>query len=101
MDLVADVEEGEVYEGTIIDIKDFGAVVELLRNKEALLHISELGDREGAEMMKGQHSDGNLGIVRKELEIGQKIRVLCIGVDPVQGDIKVSRKRLLRKELAA
>jgi len=100
MDLVADVEEGEVYEGTVIDIKDFGAVVELLRNKEALLHISELGDREGAEMSKRQ-DPGGLEITKRQLEIGQKIKVLCIGVDPVQGDIKVSRKKLLRKELAA
>ena len=100
MDLVADVEEGEVYEATVIDIKDFGAVVELLRNKEALLHVSELGDREGDAMAK-KHPDGNLGLVKKEIEIGQKLNVLCIGVDPVQGDIKVSRKRLLRQELAA
>ena len=101
MDLVADVEEGEVYEGTVIDIKDFGAVVELLRNKEALLHVSELGGREGAELAKTQHPDGNLGLVKRELEIGQKLKVLCIGVDPVQGDIKVSRKKLLHQELAA
>jgi polyribonucleotide nucleotidyltransferase len=29
MDLVADVQEGEVYEGTIVELKDFGALVEL------------------------------------------------------------------------
>ena len=30
MDLVSDIEEGEVYEGTVIELRDFGAVVELL-----------------------------------------------------------------------
>ena len=37
MDLVADVEEGEVYKGTVIEIKDFGAVIELL------VRLSQLG----------------------------------------------------------
>ncbi|EJK46347.1 hypothetical protein THAOC_34988, partial [Thalassiosira oceanica] len=41
-DLVCDVEPGEVYRGTIIEVKDFGLVVEILRNKEGLLHISEM-----------------------------------------------------------
>lgn len=44
LDLVGDVEVGGVYEGTVIAIKDFGAVVELLRNKEGLLHVSEIAD---------------------------------------------------------
>ena len=44
MDLVGDVEVGGIYEGTVIEIKDYGAVVELLRNKEGLLHVSEIAD---------------------------------------------------------
>jgi hypothetical protein len=44
MDLVGDVEEGGVYEGTVIEIRDYGAVIELLRNKEGLLHVSEITD---------------------------------------------------------
>ena len=91
MDLVADVEEGEVYEGTVIEIKDFGAIIELLRNKEGLLHVSELGDMDS-------HPKGNLGVVGKHLRVGQKIEVLCIGVDPVQGSIRLSRKELLQKK---
>ena len=46
MDLVGDVEVGGIYEGTVIEIKDYGAVVELLRNKEGLLHVSEIADIE-------------------------------------------------------
>ena len=93
-DLVADVVEGEIYQGTVIEIKDFGAVVELLRNKEGLLHVSELGGNEG------QHHGDNFGLVRKELEVGEQISVRCIGVDPVQGHIKLSRKSLLKEDLA-
>lgn len=88
MDLVADVEEGQVYEGTIVEIKDFGAIVELLRNKEGLLHVSELTD-------DLSHPEGNYGVVHSRLRVGQKIEVLCTGVDPVQGSIRLSRKALL------
>jgi polyribonucleotide nucleotidyltransferase len=41
------VEVGEIYEGTVIETKDYGAVIELLRNKEGLLHVSEITDIEG------------------------------------------------------
>jgi len=75
-------------------LKDFGAVVELLRNKEGLLHVSELGSQ------ADQHPEGNFGLVRKELTVGDQISVRCIGVDPVQGHIKLSRKSLLQEDVA-
>ena len=53
MDLVSDVEEGGIYEGTVIEIKDFGAVIELLRNKEGILHVSEITDE------SSRHPGGN------------------------------------------
>lgn len=87
MDLVADVEEGETYEGTIVEIKDFGAIIELLRNKEGLLHVSELTN----DLSDPQ---GNLGVVEKHLKVGDKINVLCTGVDPVMGSIRLSVKAL-------
>jgi predicted RNA-binding protein with RPS1 domain len=90
MDLVADVEEGEIYEGTVIEIKDFGAIVELLRNKEGLLHVSELSD----DISNSLRVDDSYGVAKEHLTVGQKIDVLCIGVDTVQGSIKLSRKRL-------
>ncbi|EED90167.1 hypothetical protein THAPSDRAFT_263495, partial [Thalassiosira pseudonana CCMP1335] len=90
MDLVADVEEGGVYEGTVIEIKDFGAVVELLRNKEGLLHVSELADK------TEKHPEGNMGLLRDHLKVGDKIEVLCTKIDHVQGSIKLSRKKLLQ-----
>lgn len=69
MDLVSDVEEGGIYEGTVIEIKDFGAVVELLRNKEGLLHVSEITDAEG------RHPGGNIGLIKSHLKVGDKIEV--------------------------
>ncbi|CAB9496319.1 Polyribonucleotide nucleotidyltransferase [Seminavis robusta] len=90
-DLVADVVEGEIYDGTIVEIKDFGAIVELLRNKEGLLHVSELAE----DISDPQ---GNLGAVKKHLKVGDTIRVLCTGVDPVQGSIRLSVKALWKLE---
>lgn len=89
-DLVAEVVEGEVYEGTIIEVKDFGAIVELLRNKEGLLHISQLGKSD----QQNKSHEGNLAQVKKELKVGEKIKVRCIQVDPVEGRIKLSVKDL-------
>jgi len=97
MDLVSDVVEGETYEGTVIEIKDFGAIVELLRNKEGLLHVSEIPSADDREN-SSSHPCGNLGRVNKYLHLGQKIKVICTGVDPVQGSIKLSRKGLSEKD---
>ena len=55
--------------------------------------MSELGSDET------QHPEGNFGLVRKELEVGDQISVRCIGVDPVQGHIKLSRKSLVKDNL--
>jgi polyribonucleotide nucleotidyltransferase len=98
MDLVADVVEGEVYTGTVIEIKDFGAIIELLRNKEGLLHVSELSSEDDEPR---KHPEGNAGFVNHHLRIGQKIEVLCIGVDPIQGSVKLSRKALLEQKKKA
>lgn len=95
MDLVADVEEGGIYEGVVMAVKDFGAVVELLRNKEGLLHVSELTDDKNIL----NNPEGNLGVVKEMVKVGDKIRVLCIGVDPVEGSIRLSRKRLKEDDL--
>jgi polyribonucleotide nucleotidyltransferase len=103
MDLVSDVVVGGVYEGTVIDLMDFGAVVELLRNKEGLLHVSEMGaDLVASGKGADRSHHGSFNIVKQQLQIGQKIEVLCTDVDPVQGVIKLSRKALvLQKQNAA
>jgi polyribonucleotide nucleotidyltransferase len=85
MDLVADVEVGEVYQGTVIEIRDFGAIIELLRNKEGLCHVSEIADRDEIR----SHPQGTIGLVNDILKVGQKIEVICTAVDPVQGTIRL------------
>ena len=94
MDLVADIEEGGVYDGTIIEVKDFGAVVELLRNKQGLLHVSEMTDKKDIV----NNPAGNLGVVKSFVKVGDRVRVLCIGVDPIQGLIKLSQRQLTKDQ---
>ena len=96
MDLVSDVEVGGVYEGTVIEIRDFGAIVELLRNKEGLCHVSELADRNEIR----SHPEGALGLINSILTVGKQIQVECTAVDPVQGTIRLkpaSLKKLKNK----
>jgi len=56
-----------------------------------LLHVSELTDD-----LVDKHPGGNLGLVSDHLRVGDKIEVLCTKIDPVQGSIRLSRKKLLR-----
>ena len=97
MDLVAEVEVGEIYEGTVVELKDFGAIIELLRNKEGILHVSELTDESEVK----DHPEGIAGFVRDFLKVGQTLDVQCTGVDPIQGSIKLSRKAVLQKRKAS
>ena len=85
MDLVSDVEVGEVYEGTVIEIRDFGVIVELLRNKEGLCHVSEMAGRDKIR----SHPKGPMGLINSLVKVGQKIDVECTAVDPVMGTIRV------------
>lgn len=85
MDLVSDVEVGLTYEGTVIELRDFGAIIELLRNKEGLCHISEIATK---EEIRG-HPTGSLGLVNELLQVGQKVDVVCTAVDIIQGTIRV------------
>ena len=77
-------EIGDVYEGTVKGIKEFGAFVEFLPNKQGLLHISEI-------MWKRLENMDNI------FQEGDKVKVKLIGVDPKTGKFKLSRKALLPK----
>lgn len=80
-DLVRDVEEGEVYEGRVTRIMNFGAFVEVLPGKEGLVHISELDWY-------------RVNRVEDVLSVGDQVRVKVIEIDG-QGRINLSRKALL------
>jgi len=77
-------EIGDVYEGTVKGIKEFGAFVEFLPGKQGLLHISEI-------MWKRLESMDNV------FNEGDKVKVKLIGVDPKTGKFKLSRKALIPK----
>ncbi|MBQ2248377.1 MAG: polyribonucleotide nucleotidyltransferase [Tidjanibacter sp.] len=83
--IVAVPEVGEVYNGKIRSIVDFGAFIEILPGKDALLHISEI-DYKRFETM-----------AETGLKEGDMLEVKLIGADPKSGKLKLSRKVLLPK----
>ncbi|MEG1759343.1 MAG: polyribonucleotide nucleotidyltransferase [Alistipes sp.] len=83
--IVAIPEVGEVYNGKIRSIVAFGAFVEIMPGKDALLHISEI-DYKRFETMD-----------ETGLKEGDSIEVKLIGVDPKTNKLKLSRKALLEK----
>ena len=83
--IVAVPEVGEEYHGKIKSIVDFGAFVEILPGKEALLHISEI-DYKRFETME-----------ETGLKEGDEIDVKLIGVDQKTNKLRLSHKALLPK----
>ncbi len=83
--IVAVPEVGEVYNGKIRSIVAFGAFVEILPGKDALLHISEI-DYKRFETMD------ETGLKEDDM-----IEVKLIGMDPKTGKLKLSHKALLPK----
>ena len=79
--ITADPEVGEVYEGVVRRIERFGAFVEILPNRDGLVHISEL-DTTRVEKVED--------VVRE----GDRIEVKVLSVDP-DGKVRLSRKALL------
>jgi polyribonucleotide nucleotidyltransferase len=81
--MTAEIEVGQIYQGRVVSIKDFGAFVEVLPGKDGLCHISEL-----AETRVNKTED--------VVKVGEVIWVKCIGVDD-KGRIKLSRKAAMRE----
>lgn len=67
-EIVKEVEVGQVYEGTVVRITNFGAFVELFRGKDGLVHISNLAPHRVAK-------------VEDVVKIGDKIKVRVKGID--------------------
>jgi polyribonucleotide nucleotidyltransferase len=80
--IVAVPEVGQVYKGKVKTIVQFGAFVEILPNKDGLLHISEI------DWKKVQK-------VEDVLKEGDEVEVKLIDIDPKTGKLKLSRKVLL------
>ena len=83
--IVAVPEIGAIYQGTVKSIMDFGAFVEILPNKDGLLHISEIDYRRFDNMLE-------TGI--KE---GDTLEVKLLEVDEKTGKMRLSRRALLEK----
>ena len=76
--LTADVAIGRVYEGTVVKLMDFGAIVTVLPGKQGLVHISQIANERIAK-------------VSDKLSEGQLVKVKVLEIDR-QGRIKLSMK---------
>lgn len=81
--IVTDPKPGDIYEGKVVRIMNFGAFVEIAIGKEGLLHISQIAHH-------------RVGKVEDELAIGDTVKVKVTEIDR-QGRINLSRKALLEK----
>ena len=77
-DITADVEVGRVYDGTVLKLLDFGAIVQLLPGKDGLLHISQIANE-------------RVNAVADYLKEGQAVRVKVLETDD-RGRLKLSMK---------
>jgi polyribonucleotide nucleotidyltransferase len=83
-EIVAEVEVGQIYEGTVVKLMDFGAFVRILGNTDGLVHISQIAN----------HRVEKVG---DELSEGQQVRVKVLDVDN-NGRIRLSMKALLEQK---
>ena len=80
--MTKEISVGEIYQGTVVSIKEFGAFVEVLPGKDGLVHISEL-------------ADFRVNKVEDVVKNGDSVWVKCIGVDD-KGRVKLSRKAAMK-----
>jgi polyribonucleotide nucleotidyltransferase len=76
--IVTEFEEGQIFEGKVVSIKEFGAFVEFAPGKEGMVHISKI-------------SKDRIEHVEDVLTIGQVVKVVCLGKDKM-GRISFSIK---------
>lgn len=80
-DIVKEPEVGEIYEGTVVKIMDFGAFVNILPGKDGLVHISQLDKK-------------RVNKVEDVVHVGDKVRVKLVEIDK-QGRLNLSMKALM------
>lgn len=81
--MTKEISVGEMYQGTVVSIKEFGAFVEVLPGKDGLCHISEL-------------ADFRVNRTEDVVKVGDAVWVKCIGVDD-KGRVKLSRKAAMKE----
>jgi polyribonucleotide nucleotidyltransferase len=86
LDITADVEVGKVYEGPVLRLLDFGAIVQLLPGRDGLLHISQI-------------SHERVNAVSDHLKEGQIVKVKVLEADD-KGRVRLSMKAIGSPEAA-
>jgi polyribonucleotide nucleotidyltransferase len=86
-EITADVEVGKVYEGTVLKLLDFGAIVSVLPGRDGLLHISQI-------------SNTRVNSVSDFLKEGQQVKVKVLEADE-KGRLRLSMKAVSEAEAAA
>ncbi|AUN94810.1 polyribonucleotide nucleotidyltransferase [Pseudazoarcus pumilus] len=82
--ITAEAEVGRVYDGTVVRLLDFGAIVNILPGKDGLLHISQIANE-------------RVNAVTDYLQEGQAVRVKVLETDD-RGKIRLSMKALLEEQ---
>jgi polyribonucleotide nucleotidyltransferase len=85
-ELTADVEVGRIYEGTVLKLLDFGAIVSVLPGRDGLLHISQIANE-------------RVNSVADHLKEGQSVRVKVIEADE-KGRLRLSMKAVINEARA-
>ena len=76
--ITTDFEQGQILEGTVVSIKEFGAFIEFAPGKEGMVHISKIAKE-------------RINRVEDVLTLGDKVKVVCLGKDKI-GRISFSMK---------
>ncbi len=76
--IVEEFEEGKIYEGKVVSIKEFGAFIEFAPGKEGMVHISKIAKE-------------RINHVEDVLTLGDKVKCVCLGKDKM-GRISFSIK---------
>jgi polyribonucleotide nucleotidyltransferase len=86
LEITADVEVGKIYEGPVLRLLDFGAIVQLLPGRDGLLHISQI-------------SHERVNAVSDHLKEGQIVKVKVLEADD-KGRVRLSMKAVGAPEAA-
>ncbi len=79
--IVTDYQEGQIFQGIVVSIKEFGAFIEFAPGKEGMVHISRI-------------ARGRINRVEDVLTLGDKVTVVCLGKD------KMGRMSFSMKDVA-
>lgn len=80
-EITADVEVGQIYEGPVVKVLDFGAVVSLIPGKDGLVHISQIAHE-------------RVNAVSDFVKEGDTVKVKVVEIDG-KGKVRLSMKALL------